>query len=101
MVSFVTSNSLGMTGTNNPKPHEHIVLTDFDGTEGILVDLNTKRYYQLNETALLIWKNLEKGLPPSKIAAQIVASYDITQDEALRNVETVVKELEDYKLVTA
>ena len=27
-------------------PHEHVVFTEFDAGEGILVDLNTKKYFQ-------------------------------------------------------
>jgi hypothetical protein len=83
-----------------PFPYEHIVFTDFDGTEGILVDLNTKKYYQLNETAMLIWKGLEKGLPPSEIAAQLTATYEVTAEAALQNVEQALKNFQTYKLVS-
>jgi Coenzyme PQQ synthesis protein D (PqqD) len=83
----------------NPTPYDHIVFTEFDGTEGILVDLNTKRYYQLNETAMLIWKSLEKGLAPSAIADQIVASYEVTPEAALQNVEQTLKDFETYRLI--
>jgi hypothetical protein len=38
------------------RPHDHVVFTDFEGGEGVLVDLNTKRFYTLNETAALIWR---------------------------------------------
>jgi hypothetical protein len=80
-------------------PCEHVVFTDFDGVEGILVDLNTKKYYQLNETAMVIWKGLEKGLGPEQIAEEIVASYEVTSDDAARNVANLLNELQTYKLV--
>lgn len=83
-----------------PTPHEHIVFTDFDGVEGILVDLNTKKYYQLNETAMLIWKGLDQGLAPDTIAEDIVAHYEITPEEARQNVEKAVAQFAAYKLVT-
>ena len=38
------------------KPLTDVIFTDFDGKEGILVDLNTKQYYRLNETGSLIWR---------------------------------------------
>ena len=43
-------------------PGKHVVVTgsDFDGGEGILVHLNTKKYYQLNETATGISERPEK-----------------------------------------
>jgi len=84
----------------NPTPQEHIVFTDFDGVEGILVDLNTKKYYQLNETAMLIWKGLDKGLEPAAIADDIVAQYEVTPEEARQNVEKAVKQFAAYKLVS-
>jgi len=83
----------------NPAPCDHVVFTDFDGVEGILVDLNTKKYYQLNETAMMIWKGLEKGLPSNVIAAKIAESYDITSEDALQNIEKAIKEFETYKLI--
>jgi len=83
----------------NPTPYEHIVFTEFDGSEGILVDLNTKKYYQINETAMLIWKGLEKGLPATEIAAQLTAAYEVTPEAALQNVEEAVKSFQTYQLV--
>jgi hypothetical protein len=82
-----------------PTPYEHIVFTEFDGAEGILVDLNTKKYYQINETAMLIWKGLEKGLPATEIAAQLTAAYEVTPEAALQNVEQAVKSFQTYQLV--
>jgi hypothetical protein len=89
-----------MIGTD-PVPCEHVVFTDFDGVEGILVDLNTKKYYQLNETAMMIWKGLEEGLGTREIADRIVESYEITPNDALRNVDEIVEKFRLYSLVTA
>jgi hypothetical protein len=83
----------------NPVPHDHIVFTNFDGVEGILVDLNTKKYYQLNETAMLIWKGIDKGRDPVAIADEIVAQYEVTPEEALTNVEKTLAQFLAYKLV--
>jgi hypothetical protein len=84
---------------SQPTPHDHIVFTEFDGTEGILVDLNAKKYYQLNETATLIWKGLQQGFAANDIADQIVAAYEITPADALQNVETTLRQLQSYDLV--
>ncbi len=84
-----------------PVPYEHVVFTDFDGTEGILVDLNTKKYYQLNETAMLIWKGLEKKMLRSQIVDQIVANYEITPEEAAQNVEKTLQDFATNKLIAS
>jgi hypothetical protein len=85
----------------NLNPGKHVVVTDFDGGEGILVDLNTKKYYQLNETAMIVWKGLEKGKTTSEIAADITSDYEVALDKARSSVERIVDNFQTYKLLTA
>jgi len=80
-------------------PGNHVVVTDFDGGEGILVDLNTKKYYQLNETAMFVWKGLEQGKTTGEIAADITTSYEVALDRATVSVQRIVDNFESYKLV--
>jgi hypothetical protein len=88
-----------MTSTNLI-PGKHVVVTDFDGGEGILVDLNTKKYFQLNETAMIVWKGLEKGKTMGEIAADMTASYEVALDKAQVSVERIVDNFQTYKLLT-
>jgi hypothetical protein len=76
-------------------------VTDFDGGEGILVDLNTKKYFQLNETAMVVWKGLEQGKSVSEIADDIVARYEVALDNATRSVERILDNFQNYKLLAA
>jgi Coenzyme PQQ synthesis protein D (PqqD) len=85
----------------NLSPGKHVVVTDFDGGEGILVDLNTKKYYQLNETAMIVWKGLEKGKTMSEIAADITSIYEVALDKASVSVERIVDNFQTYKLLIA
>ena len=85
----------------NLMPGKHVVATDFDGGEGILVDLNTKKYYQLNETAMIVWRGLEKGKTASEIAAEITSNYEVALDKARHSVERIVDNFQSYKLVSA
>ena len=85
----------------NLSPGKHVVVTDFDGGEGILVDLNTKKYYQLNETAMIVWKGLEKGKTMGEIAADITSIYEVALDKARVSVERIVDNFQTYKLLTA
>jgi len=101
IVSEPSSKPAIAAGETQRKPFEHIVFTDFDGEEGILVDLNTKKYYQLNETAMLIWKSLEQGMASDEIAARIAEEFEVTPAVALENVELLLRELATYKLITA
>ena len=81
-------------------PKDQIICTEFDGGDGILVDLRTRRYYQLNETALIVWKGLENGDTVAGIANQISSGYDVEPDRALLSVETLITRLHSYRLLT-
>lgn len=80
-------------------PHDHVVFTEFDGGEGVLVDLNTKRYFQLNETAMLIWRGLEQGRSADEIVGELTSSYEVTPEHAASSVERLFHALTTYKLV--
>ena len=82
-------------------PGKHVVTTDFDGGEGILVELNTRKYYQLNETAMVVWKGLENGKTMNEIVADITATYEVAADRATLSVQRIVDNFQSYKLVGA
>jgi hypothetical protein len=86
-------------GPAPPLPYEHVIFTDLDGLEGVLVDLNTKKYYQLNETASLIWRGLEKRLPMSQIARDMTERYDVTLERATSSIETALRRFDAQKLL--
>ena len=80
-------------------PVNDIIFTDFESGDGILVDLNTKQYYRLNETGALIWRGVEKGRTVSDMAAEIQNVYDVTTEHAQTSIEKLLRTLESNKLV--
>jgi hypothetical protein len=82
-----------------PRPYDHVIFTDLDGVEGVLVDLNTKQYFQLNETASLIWRGLADGLPAGDIARAMTEVYDVTLDHAQSSVEAAVARFSAHHLL--
>jgi hypothetical protein len=82
-----------------PMPHEHIVVTEFEGGESVLVDLNTKRYYQLNETATLIWRALTDGSSKADIVTSLTSAYDVTDEDAEKSIDQVLEHLIAHRLV--
>lgn len=89
-----------MTASPPPAaPHDHVVSTEFEGGEGVLVDLNTKRYYQLNETAMLVWRGLERGLSNDEIVREMTDRYDVSPEHASESVERLIGSLSSHKLV--
>ena len=76
------------------------MFTDFEGGEGILVDLNSKQYYRLNETGALIWRSLEKGRSVAEIISEMQQHYDVTGEHAQLSVDRLLRTLESNNLVT-
>ncbi len=87
--------------TNGLLPHEHVVFTEFDAGEGILVDLNTKKYFQLNETGTLVWRGLERNQSLEEIVGEITSAYDVTPERAAESVRRLLENLRAFKLVRA
>ena len=83
-----------------PRPYDHVIFTDLDGAEGVLVDLNTKQYFQLNETASLIWRGLVKGTPVAEIARELTQVYDVTPEHAQASVEAAVARFTAHRLLS-
>ena len=81
-------------------PHEHVVFSELDEKEGVLVDLNSKSYYTLNETALFVWRLLEKKLPAGEIARELTESYEVTPEQARASVDKLLSELSQRNLLT-
>ena len=84
-----------------PRPHAHIVVTEFEGGESVLVDLDTKRYYQLNETATVIWRGLADGSSMTSIVGSLMSVYDVTEEDAAKSVDQVLQHLKAHRLVVA
>jgi hypothetical protein len=82
-------------------PHDHIVFSQLDETEGVLVDLNAKRYYTLNETAIFVWRLLEKKLPADEIVKQLTDDYEVTNEQATASVNNLLGELTRRNLLTS
>lgn len=87
--------------TARPVPHEHIVFSELDEKEGVLVDLNTKRYYTLNETAIFVWRLLEKKFSADEIARELIETYEVTPEQATASVSKLLAGLSQRNLLTA
>lgn len=80
-------------------PVSDVVFTDFEGGEGILVDLNTKQYYRLNETGALIWRSLEKGSTVEEIVSEMQRIYEVSDEHAQASLDRLLQILESNKLI--
>ena len=88
-----------MLESATPIPFEHVISTAFEQGEGVLVDLNSKQYYQLNETAMLVWTCLEKQEPLPEIINKMTETYEVSSDHAAASVEKILRDFEAQRLV--
>ena len=63
--------------------------------EAVLLNLEDKSYYRLNETAAVIWSALEKGETRDAILHQLLAMYHGAEELIARELDTVI---EDFKV---
>ncbi|MEO8257915.1 MAG: PqqD family protein [Acidobacteriota bacterium] len=80
-------------------PHAHVVFTDLDG-EGVLVDLTARTFYQLNETASLVWRGLTNGMTVVDIVRQMTEAYDVTTEQARSSVDMAVSRFVAHRWVS-
>ncbi|HEY5885641.1 MAG TPA: PqqD family protein [Pyrinomonadaceae bacterium] len=84
-----------------PVPTKDVIFTDFDNGEAMLVDLSTKQYYRLNETAALIWRSLENGKALDEIVTELQSRYEVSRDHALTSIDALLSKLASRKLVAS
>lgn len=101
MIQAFIHDKLADMNASLPMPQAHIVVTEFEGGESVLVDLDTKRYYQLNETATLIWQALADGRSKADIVGSLTSVYDATEEEAEKNVDRILEQLKVQRLVAS
>lgn len=80
-------------------PHPSLVFTQLDDTEAVLLHLDTKRYYTLNETGTRIWELLQQSRNAQEIALALQDNYALTDEEALPLLLAFVDELLQEGLV--
>ena len=100
MTRHVTVSSMADDPKLTPRgrPSDHVVFTDL-GDAGVLVDLDTRQYFQLNDTASFVWRRLLEGQVIDEIAEALTRAYDVTPEDARAGVESIAREFEARRLI--
>ena len=84
------------------KARGSVVLTEMHDGTGMLLDLDSKFYFQLNRSALMVWQRLsaaEGGCTVAELARCIQEHYKIPEQRALDDVAALIGELVSEELV--
>jgi hypothetical protein len=78
-----------------PVPNPQVLFTEIDDGSGVLLHLETKFYYTLNPTAVVVWKALgdAKMGDLDAVAARISGAFRVAPDEAARDIGGILDEL--------
>ena len=71
------------------------------GDEMVLLDFGVGEYFGLDPIGTEVWKRLEAGDPLLQIVDALVERYEVSRDDALRDVLALVSEMVDQGLVVA
>lgn len=67
--------------------------------EAVLLNMETKNYYRLNETAAVVFRGLERGLGRDALVQELCASFEVGRAEAAAAVDSLLAELAERGLV--
>lgn len=80
------------------RPKPSVVATEVQG-EAVLLDLDSRSYFSLNETGTLIWTLLGEGRAPEAIADALTEAFEIERGQAGPVVAAFVADLVAEKLI--
>lgn len=76
-----------------------IIYADLDPKEGVVLNLDTKNYYRLNETGQLIWQGLAAGKSAETITSELVERYEVATDIARTDVDEILLQMTRERLI--
>ena len=65
----------------------------------VVLNLETKRYYSLNETGTRVWQLLGENAAPTEIVAVLSREYEVDEAEAQRTTDALLDELVHERLL--
>ena len=80
---------------------EDVVFTDLDDGSAVLLHLQTKFYFSLNETGSFLWKLFERedGVDEEELSAELCKAFDVEPKRANQDISDFIKELSEQGLI--
>jgi hypothetical protein len=67
--------------------------------EAILINLSSGMYYSMDAVGGVVWSLIQSGLDLSAISSAVAKRYSVDEDRVKRDVEVLVQQLIDEKIV--
>ena len=80
---------------------DNVVFTDLDDGSAVLLHLETKYYYSLNETGCFLWKLLDKkdGSTEDEMIVELCSAFDVVPERAKEDVADFIRDLKEQGLI--
>jgi hypothetical protein len=76
------------------------VFTQLSDGSAVVLDLESKVYFGLNESAMLVWQELAKGsIDEGSLVERVVAAYDVEEERAISDVRNLLLALREAELL--
>ena len=77
------------------------VFTPLDDGTGVLLNLETRFYYNLNRTGVALWQEIERSSRPTLefLVEATCKRFDVAEDGARPEIVAFVERLEEFKMV--
>ena len=82
------------------KPKDSILVTQLDDGESVLLDVNTRQYYTLNDTGARIWQLMVEGENEAAIVQALGEEWAIDSDKCANLVTEFLSAREKEGLIT-
>jgi hypothetical protein len=69
--------------------------------EAVLLHMETKDYFRLNDTAAWVWKGLERGLDRPALLASLLERYEVEPADAEAQLDSLLADLAQRGLISA
>jgi hypothetical protein len=88
-----------LSWTQHLKPNNEEVAAKVMDGEAILINLSNGIYYSMDKVGAVVWELIEKNCSAEEMVASVISRYDVDSTQAQNDVERLLKELLDEKLI--
>ena len=89
-----------MTAGSGPlyRVRDDVLTAELEG-EAVVLNMDSRTYFQLNATAAAAWKLLEDGISRADLVGHLCTEFEVEPDEAAREVDRLLEELVTAELI--
>jgi hypothetical protein len=79
---------------------QEVIAAHLEG-EAVLLNLSTRSYFRLNDTASAVWRGVERGMDRAGLLEELCSIFDVERDLASPELDRLLADLLTRGLITA